>query len=203
MDISREHRGPFRIARNLIAGDETKQIVSHEHRRQDHESGRRQNASYTSSIEPCNRNTCILRIFVEQKVRYKEPGDDEKHINTHESTGKRRAEAVIEQYQAHSNGAHTLDIRPKAVAGYRPNGGLDGFRGRTQRLVSVNCHCLRVHTAPTVRPPTEWRINDQHRRQKSSCGGNIRPLQVVKLQRARRPSTPHTPMRDGISPCTP
>src|ERR1700722_18422895 len=181
MDVSREHRGPFRIYRDLIAGDETKLIVCHEQRRQYHKRGRRQNASYTSSIEPCDRNTCLLLLFVEQKVRYKESGDDEKHINAHKSAGKRRVEAVIEQYQAHSNSAQTLDIRPKTLAGCRPDSVLNGFRGRSQPLISVNCHCLGVHTVPSVRPPEEWRKNDQHRRKKWSCGDSIRPLRVVKL----------------------
>ena len=122
----------------------------------------------------------------------KESGDDEKHINAHESAGKRRVEAVIEQYQSPQQQraypryqAENDRWMPPELGPWRAHGVV------LSRLISVNCHCLRVHTVPSVGPPAEWRKNDQHRRKKWSCGDSFRSLRVLKPHRVRRPRTPN------------
>src|SRR5271154_3793065 len=151
MDICGEHGGPFRVAGDLVTGDEPQPVIRGEHRRQHHKRGGRQNASDPSSIETRYGNTLRSRLFVQQKASDEESGDDEKHVDTDKSSSKRSVEAVIEHYQPHSYGAHALDIRPKSVADFGPTLAIVGYGGRCRPRCSLNGNSLyvRVHTVPS------------------------------------------------------
>src|SRR5271166_6874928 len=152
MEICREYGSPFRVVGDLVTSDESQPVIRGEDRRQHHKRGRRENTSDPSSIEPRYGNTLGSRLFVQQKVSDQESGDDEKDVDTDKSSGKRSMEAVIEQHQPHSNGTHTLDIRPKSVADCGPTLNIVGYGGRCRPRcsVSVNWLCVRIHTAPSV-----------------------------------------------------
>ena len=117
MDISREHRGPFRIISDLVTSDKPQPVERGEHDHQHHQRGRRQNTPHPSGIEPRYGNAPGPRLFMHQKAGDKEARNDEKHVNTNKPPGKRSMEAVIEHHQPHSDRAHPLHISPKPIAG--------------------------------------------------------------------------------------
>src|SRR5271156_2835007 len=166
MDICGEHGGPFRVAGDLVTGDEPQPVIRGEHRRQHHKRGGRQNASDPSSIETRYGNTLRSRLFVQQKASDEESRDDEKDVDTDKSSSKRSVEAVIEQYQPDSNSTHTLNIRAKMLVGTGPSARIISYGGRRRRrrFVALNCVCAGVHV-----PLDEGKIRDH-----SSSGADMR-----------------------------